>query len=452
MAEAVAAERNGPEEGRLKRAVSRRMLIFFVVGDMLGGGIYALVGEVGGEVGGAIWTAFAAAFLLAAFTAGAYAELVTKYPRAGGAALYAHNAFRNPLVTFLVGFAVMCSSVTSAAGLSSAFGGDYLSEFVSLPAPAVAVVVLLLVALINFRGIAESVKLNVGFTVVEVTGLILIILIGIAALFAGQAEPARALEFKEGGAAVPLLILSGAALAFYALLGFEDSVNVAEEVERPRRAYPTALFGGIAIAGTIYVLVALTAGMVVPVDTLSDSDGPLLEVVKAGPLPIPTTLFAAIALFALANTCLINLIVASRLLYGMAEERIIPSVFGRLHPTRRTPVVAIVFTTLLAIVLALTGDLEALADTTVTLLLVAFVMVNASVLVLRREPVEHDYFRVPTAVPVIGAIVCVALLTQVEGATWLRAVILVGIGFVLWLVNRLVTGRRDDVDPAKLGG
>lgn len=346
----------------------------------------------------------------------------------------------------------MCSSVSSAAGLSNAFGGDYLSELVALPASAVAVVVLLLVALINFRGIAESVKLNVGFTIVEVTGLVLIVLIGIAALIAGQAEPARVLEFKEGGTAVPLLILSGAALAFYALLGFEDSVNVAEEVDRPRRAYPTALFGGIAIAGTLYVLVALTAGMVVPTDTLAGSDGRLLEVVRAGPLPIPTTLFAAIALFALANTCLINLIVASRLLYGMAEEGIIPGAFARVHPTRRTPVVAIVFTTLLAIVLTLTGDLEALANTTVTLLLVAFVMVNIAVLVLRREPVEHDYFHVPTAVPVIGAIVCIGLLTQVEGAIWLRAGLLVLLGLVLWLVNRSLAGRTDDVDPAKLGG
>ena len=451
---ASAADREGAgaaQDGQLKRAVTRRMLVFFIVGDMLGGGIYALVGEVGGEVGGAIWTAFLAAFVLAGFTAGAYAELVTKYPRAGGAALYADKAFRIPLVTFLVGFAVMCSSITSASALANAFGGDYLSEFVELPAKAVALAVIAIVTLVNLRGISESAKLNVGFTIVEVSGLVLIILIGVAALVSGDADPGRALEFKQGSS-VPLLVLAGAALAFYALLGFEDSVNVAEEVDQPRRAYPTALLAGVVIAGTIYVLVALVAGMVVPTETLAGSDGPLLEVVKAGPLPVPTLLFAAIALFALANTCLINMIVASRVLYGMAEQGIISSFFARVHASRRTPTVAIVFTTALSVVLVLTGDLEALADTTVTLLLCAFVIVNIAVLVLRRTPVEHDHFRVPTVVPVIGALVCLGLLTQVEAATFFRAGLLILLGLVLWVVNRLVAGRTGDVDPGKRSG
>src|SRR5687767_5804133 len=138
----------------LKRAISRRLLLLLVVGDVLGAGIYALVGEVGGRVGGAIWTAFALALLLALFTAFAYSELVTKYPRAAGAALYVNKAWRIPFLTFMVAFTVMCSELTSAATLSRAFGGDYLSEFVDLPTVVVALAFITGVGLINFRGIA----------------------------------------------------------------------------------------------------------------------------------------------------------------------------------------------------------------------------------------------------------------------------------------------------------
>src|SRR5215204_5185968 len=147
------------EASGLKQAIGRNMLLFFVVGDVLGAGIYALVGEVGGCVGGAIWTAFAMALLLAVFTAFAYAELVTKYPRAAGAALYVNKAFRRPFLTFLVAFAVMCSGLASAATLARAFGGDYLSEFVSLPTALVGVGFIVVMTLVNFRGIGESVKL-----------------------------------------------------------------------------------------------------------------------------------------------------------------------------------------------------------------------------------------------------------------------------------------------------
>jgi amino acid transporter len=430
------------ESSGLKRAVTPAMLLLFVVGDMVGGGIYALVGEVGGRVGGALWSGFALALFLALFTAGSYAELVTKYPKAGGAALYVHRAFGRPFVTFLLGFAVMMSSITSAAALSRAFGGDYLSEFVSLPAVIVGLVVVAIIALINFRGIGESVKVNVACTIVELLGLLLVLAIGVAFVSGGDGDPGRAFEFKEGSDSIPFLILAGASLAFYALIGFEDSVNIAEETQEPSRAYPRAIFGGLALGGVVYVSVAIIASMSVPTDKLAESDGPLLEVVQLGPLAVDTKLFAAVALFSLANTILINLITASRLLYGMGEERVIPGVFRTVHPRNRTPIVGILFSTLIAMALILTGDLEALADTTVTLLLIAFVGVNVSVLASRRDVVDHDHFRVPSAIPVIGAIVCLGLLTQREADIWLRAGILLLVGLALYAVNVAVTRRE----------
>ena len=436
----------------LKPAITRTMLIVFVIGDVLGAGIYALVGEVGGEVGGAIWTAFLLALVLAVFTAGAYAELVTKYPQAAGAALYVNRAFRKPFFTFMVAFAVMCSGITSAATLATAFGGEYLSEFVDLPKLLVGFVFITIVALVNFRGISESVKLNLGLTAIELLGLLLVVAIGLAFLLDGGGEPSRAFEFKDGEA-VPLAILGGASLAFFALIGFEDSVNVAEETKEPSKIYPRALFGGLAVAGVIYLLVTVIASMVVPTGTLTDSDGPLLEVVDQGPLGVSTKVFAAIALFALTNGALINMIMASRLVYGMAAQGIVPPTLGRVHSARQTPWVAIIFTTILAFVLIAVGDLESLAKTTVLLLLTVFVCVNVSVLVLRRDRVDHDHYRTPTFVPILGALICLVLIVQKivddAGQLVLAGGLLV-LGAVLYLIARATAGPAKPIDPASL--
>lgn len=430
---------SGEDGGRqLRRAVSRRMLFFFILGDILGGGIYALVGEVGAEVGGAIWASFLVALLLAALTAASYAELATKYPRAGGAALYAKEAFRSPFVAFLVSFAVVASGVTSASALARAFGGDYLGEFVTVPVAVAALVFVGVVAVVNYVGILVSVRLNLVFTLVELTGLVLVVAIGAAALFAGEGEPGRALELKEGGAPA-LAILGGAALAFYALIGFEDSVNIAEETKEPERSYPFALFAGLAAAGAIYVVVTVVASMAVPTQRLAASSGALLEVVRIGPLAVPSKVFSAIGLMALANGALINMIMASRLLYGMAKEGVLPASFARVG-RRQTPIVAIVFTTLLSVGLILTGELGTLADTTVLLLLGVFIAVNASALLLRGERVGHDHFRIPAILPVLGIAACLLVMTQVEAEIWARAGALLSLGLVIWGLQRV--GRR----------
>lgn len=452
----------------LKRTIGRTVLLLFVVGDILGAGIYALTGTVAAEVGGAIWLPFLLAFVLAALTATAYAELVARYPRAAGAALYANRAFRRPFLTFLVAFAVMMSGITSASAAARAFGGDYLAELLPFGVPVLvaAWVFLGLITLVNVLGVSESVRVNVVLTLIEASGLLVIIGIGAWALAQGDGDPGRALELRTDGPAW-MGVLGGTALAFYALLGFEDSVNLAEEARHPRRDFPRALFGGLAVAGAIYLAVAFTASMLVETDALVGSTGPLLEVVRVAGLAFPPWLFALIALLAVMNTALINMMMASRLVYGMARERIVPAVLGRVHRRRRTPVVAIAFTVVLALTLTATGDLGDLADTTVLLLLLVFAVVNVAVLVLRRrgpgeagdepERVEGDSersFRAPTWAPALGAVVSLVLaspLTGREGSVYLRAAVLLGIGVVLYVVNRLVVGKVE-ADDASLAG
>lgn len=435
---AVAAEEgtdrdSGEQETKLARRVGPVLLLFFVVGDILGGGIYTLAGKVGAEVGGAIWLAFLTAFVIASLTACSYAELVSKYPRAAGAALYVNKAFDRPFLTFMIAFAVMASGITSASTLARGFAGDALAEFVDVRVIPVAIAFMLVIALINARGISESVRVNAVLTAIEIGGLLLVIVIGLAAFGESTSDFGRNLDFKEG---VPpfFAVLSGAGLAFYALIGFEDSVNIAEETQRPSRNYPRILFGGLAIAGVLYLAVLLVSSAVVDTDRLVETSAPLVKVGETGPLGVSPRIFAAITLFALANGALINMIMASRLVYGMSEEGIVPSFFGRVLSLRRTPVTAIVFTTLLGLILVSTGDLTSLADTTVLLLLVAFTAVNVSVLVLRRDHVEHEHFRAPSLAPVVGVIASIYLIADNDGEIFLRAGLLLLLGVVLWLV------------------
>lgn len=428
----------------LRRAVTGPLLYLFILGDVLGAGVYALIGEMAGTAGGLVWLSFAVALAMAMLTAASYAELVTKYPRAGGSAVYAEKAYRSPLVAFLVGFCMLAAGMVSAAGLSLAFTGEYLTAFLDVPQVPAAIVFLVVVALVNAWGIKESLRANVVMTLVESAGLVLVIVLGAWVIGRGDADLGGAFT-PPADTTVALAVLGSALVAFYSFVGFETSANLAEEIRDVSRVYPRALFGALATAGGVYVLLGFVAPAVVPPDELAGSSGPLLEVVRAAGFVSPE-LFAAVALVAVANGALLTMIMASRLAYGMARQGLLPSAVGRVLPRRRTPGVAILVTTAVAIVLAATGELVDLASTVVLLLLFVFLSTNVAVLVLRRDPVDHDHFRAPTALPVLAVLSCVVLLTQQKAQHWALAGILLAVGAVVFLVTRLTTarGRRHD--------
>ena len=441
MTERMTEARKGDDDldgGPLKRGITGPLLFLFILGDVLGAGIYALMGVLSQDVGGALWAPLLVALLLALLTAGSYAELVTKYPRAGGAAVFAERAFRRPMVSFLVGFCMLAAGVTSAAGLALAFAGDYLRTFVDVPAVPAAMVFLLLVAALNARGISESVKSNVVMTVIELSGLLIVIVVVAVMVGGGRGDVGRVTEFPDG-ATPALAVLSGAIVAYYSFVGFETSANVIEEVRNPQKVYPTALFGALLTAGVVYVLVGVASATALSPDELAESSGPLLAVVGASGVGIPNWVFSAIALVAVANGALLTMIMSSRLSYGMAEQGLLPAVLTRVLPNRRTPWVAIAATTVVAMLLTLAGDLSTLAETVVLLLLFVFISTNVAVLVLRRDAVEHDHFRVWTVVPVLGVGSCILLLTQQDAKVWLFGAILLAVGAVLYLVSRVAT-------------
>ncbi len=456
----------------LKRVLGPKLLLLFIVGDILGTGVYALTGDVAAEVGGAAWAPFLVAFSVALLTGFSYLELVTKYPHAAGAALYTHKAFGIHFLTFIICFTVMSSGITSASTASLAFAAN-LSTGLSLGLGVgsggvllVALGFMLLVAAVNLRGVAESVRTNVVLTLIELTGLLLVILVGFWVMVQGDADFGAVVTFETAGdKSVFLAVTTATSLSFFAMVGFEDSVNMAEETKDPSRIFPKVMLTGLSITGLIYVLISIAAVATVPVGRLSASDTPLLEVMQVGVPDLPVDdIFPFISMVAVANSALINMLMASRLLYGMAKQAVLPSFLGKVHRGRRTPWAAILFTTALAFglisyanTLSETG-VSTLGGTTALLLLGVFTVVNVSVLVLRRDPVEHDHFRAPTALPVIGALACAYLATPFSGTSnklYEIAGILLAIGVLLWVItwfaNRALRGQRTFVkDPDDL--
>lgn len=456
-----------PEE--LARAISAPLLFFYVLGDVLGSGIYALIGVMAAQVGGAFWTSFVVGVAAAMLTGFAYAELITKYPHAAGAAMYTGRAFNNRFFTFLVAFCTVAASLAATGALALAFSGYFLELLVALlsvPLLLAALVFVVVLAFINFRGISESVKLNLAMSITEIAGLVLVLGIGVVVLLAGGADLGRPFDFNEGGNPV-LLALTGATLAFFAMTGFENAANVAEEVQNPSRVYPRALLGGMASAGIIYLVIAFIASMVVATDQLAGSEVALLEVVRQGFPAFPGWVFAIIACIAITNTCLVALITNSRIMYGMARENVVPRIFARTHRSRRTPWVAIVFTTIVALVLIVgVGEqgVNTLASATVAFLLAVFALVCLCALVLRRDRVPQENYTAPTVILILGVVVNVALLlyilvTDIQGliagdvgpresvVVVCLVMLLVGVG--LYFVNNLAQRR---LDPSRSGG
>ena len=449
-------------EPSLHRVMGPWLLLLFIVGDILGTGIYALTGQVAKQVGGAVWLPFVVAFVVALMTAFSYLELVTKYPRAAGAALYTHRAFGIHFVTFIVAFAVMCSGITSSSTASRAFAAN-LSHAFDLNFTAVGItmtglIFMAAIAIINFRGVGESVKMNVLLTCVELTGLLIIIFIGLWAIGGGKGDVSRVMEFKTTGGTIFWPVIAATTLAFFAMVGFEDSVNMCEETKDPVNTFPKILLTGLFITGTIYVLVSISSITLVPPDQLGEGEAPLLKVVQAGAPNFPLWIFGFITMFAVANSALINMLMASRLVYGMSREHVLPTMLGKVHAGRRTPYIAIAFTTLLAFgLITFVGAVPALGGTTALLLLCVFTIVNIAVLVLRRDPVAHKHFRTPTILPVFGALTCAFLAgpwTGRDPVQYKVAGVLIGIGVALWVVTIVInraTGVKEDEPDERIG-
>ncbi len=466
---------NGPEPD-LKRVMGPKLLLLFIVGDILGAGVYAVTGQLAGLVGGIAWVPFLVAFVVAALTALSYLELVTKYPQAAGAALYTHKAFGVHFVTFLVAFAVICSGITSASTSANVLAQNLTGGLVvngwldELPGTGtvtlIALAFMVLLALVNLRGVGESVKFNVILTLVEIVALTMVIGVGFYVMAQGDGDFSRVTTFNDSGdKGLFFAVTAATSIAFFAMVGFEDSVNMVEETKEPERIFPRVMLTGLGIAVIIYMLVAISVVTVLStaqIDEVNKAAGrTLLEVVKVGSPDFPIDkVFPFLACFAVANTSLINMMMASRLLYGLANQDVLPRTLGKVSPNSRAPWVGIIFSTVLALGLivyvANRSDSDIvinLSAVTALLLLCVFTVVNIACLVLRRDGRESR-FRSPGLTPAVAAILCAFLVgpwVDRDGLIYQIAGGMLVIGVVLWAItwatNRGIrakkTGFRD---------
>lgn len=443
-----AGKLDGTSRPELHRSIGPFQMALYGLGSMLGSGVYGLIGQAAGQVGNAVWLAFLVALVAALLTAFTYASLGSRYPRAGGAAYIAERAYRSPLVGFVVGLAVACSSLTSVATQSRVFAANLASLTGSSGQTAVflALGFLLLLTGLVLRGIRESMWVNVLCTCIEAGGLLLVVAVGIS--YWGSVDLLETPPPGEGASDVMmLLVLQGAVLTFFSFLGFEDTLNVAEECRDPQRTVPIGLIAAMAMAAVIYVAVAITAVSVLPWRELAAAPGPLTAVMEKAAPWLPPIVYASITLFAVANTALVNYVTASRLAYGMAHQGLLPSWLGRVHATRRTPHLAILAMFVIVTPLALIGTIGQLAAATVLLLLIVFALLNGALVLLKNRKGEPlGRFEIPLILPLLGSLVCTGLvIVRVTTGDWrapaLAGAMLAGI-FLLYAIYRPKTEQR----------
>ncbi|RVT93009.1 APC family permease [Sphingomonas crocodyli] len=427
--------------------------MLYGVGSMLGAGIYGLIGKAAGVMGSALWAAFLLAMLAALLTGLSYASIASRYPKAAGAAYVTLRAYRWPSLAYVVGLTVLLSGLVSIATQAKVVAENVAPLLGVAEGPSIAgtpliilllaIGFLLLLAAIVFRGITESLWANALCTFLEAGGLLLVIIVGIT--FWGDTNLIETPTRADGTSGITaILLLQGSLLTFFSFIGFEDMLNVAEEVENPQRSIPFALIGAMLIASAIYVAVSITAVSVLPWQELVDAPSPLQAVVARAAPWFPEIGFTFITIAAVANTALVNYVMGSRMLYGMSRQGMLPEALGSVHGRRRTPHVAIALMLAVVIALQFAGDITQLASATVLLLLLVFTVVNIGLAILkRRDGRIEGSFDVPLAVPVLGALVCLCMMAgQATQEDMMGPLIALGLVATIGLLY-IVSGKRN---------
>jgi len=408
-----------PEAPSLMRTIGPAQMALYGLGSMLGAGIYGLIGKAAGQAGNAVWLSFVVALVAALLTAFSYASLGSRYPRAAGAAYVTERAYGFPLLSFMVGLALVCSGLTSIATQSQVFAANIAALFglESIPLSWLALGFVLILTGLVFRGIRESMWVNVLCTLIEAGGLVIVIVAG--ASYCGSVDYLET-PTLPGSDHAALLVMQAAVLAFFAFIGFEDMINVAEETRDPERTVPLGLILAMAAAAVLYIAIAVTAVSVVPWQELAEAPGPITAVMERAAPSVPPLLFTVITLFAVANTALVNYVTASRLIYGMARQGLLPQRLGNVHAARRTPHLAVAALFLVLAPLALLGTITELAAATVLLLLLVFTVVNGALFILKgRDGEKRGRFEIPRALPALGASTCLILIVvRVATGDW----------------------------------
>ena len=392
----------------LQRSISLPLLTLYGLGTTIGAGIFVLIGKIAGVSGIYAPFAFLLASVLAGLSAFSFAELSSRYPESAGEAAYVREGLGSSRLAVIVGLFVVAAGLISTSAIVIGFSG-YLAEFAPWPPVVSRVVVVLVLGGLVCLGIGVSVTLAAIITLTEVGVLVVIIFFGVELIgtdFASGQGP-----LPPGNSGIWVSIATGAVLAFYAFIGFEDIVNVAEETRNPTRVVPYAIILTLAFTTILYVIVATVAVSAVPFVELARSDAPLSLIFEraSGYSGKPISVLAVISVL---NGALIQIIMASRVLYGLSRRNMLPTWFGAVHPKTRTPVAATLFCTGIIIVLTITFQIEGLAGATSLVALTIFAIVNLALLKLKLAggAKPERTFSVPLVIPFLGLIASIALI------------------------------------------
>ena len=399
------------ERPRLRRSLGVGLLLFYGLGNIIGAGIYVLIGEVAANAGSAAPLAFLLSSIPAALTALTYTELASRLPYSAGEAVYAHAAFRSANLSRVVGLIIALAGMLSAAAIARGFAG-YLGVIVHAPDALAISGLIVVLTIIAIWGIRQSMWLAAILTLIELAGLLLVI--GGGLLHLGDTAtlaPTTVISPVDSHETVSAWtwsgVFAGAFLAFYAFLGFEDMVNVAEEVERPERNLPLAILLALIISSLMYAGVSWIGLQLATAAELAASEAPLaLLITRATALPGET--LALIALLAVSNGVLAQIIMASRIAYGMAAQGWMPRALMRVELRTQTPVIATLAVALIVLVLALTQPIAGLANATSALILVIFTGMHVALMILQRRPGPQPAWHIPRWIPPIGIAVNLA--------------------------------------------
>lgn len=394
------------EPEQLKRAISLPMLAFYGIGTILGAGIYVLVGKVAGYAGMYTPIAFLLAAILAGFSAFSYAELSVRFPRSAGEAIYIQEGLKLQPLSIVVGLMIVAIGITSTATLVSGLTG-YAREFILLPDELIIIATILIMGAVVAWGISESVVIASLMTLLEIFGLLVILWVardGFGMLPARGSELLPPVDLVTWSG-----VLLGSFVAFYAFIGFEDIVNVAEEVKSVERNLPRAIIIALVVTTLFYILVSLLSILVVSPTELANSDAPLAYIYKTM-TGSDDKLIPVISVVSILNGALIQIVMASRVLYGMSRRNWLPAFLGHVHHRRRTPLKSTLLITALILVFSLLLPLLSLAKLTSFITLTIFTLINLSLLMLKLRRQASPGFTVPLWVPATGFVLSATFL------------------------------------------
>src|SRR5574338_723448 len=416
----------------LRRHLGLFHTTMYGVGLILGAGIYTLIGDASGIAGNSIWLSFVLAAVSAVFTGLSYAELSSMYPKAAAEYSFIKNAFQNNFVAFLVGWLTLFVAVISAAAIALGFGG-YFTEIFGIPIAASAILIIAVLSFVNFFGIRESSSMNIIFTIIEAAGLGLVIWAGLSF----SAADINYFEMPNGFSG----IFSAFTLVFFAYIGFENIANIAEEIKNPRKVLPRAIILAITITAIVYILVSVSVIRVLSWQDLGISVAPLADMIKKALGQEWGFGILLIALFATTNTVLIMLISGSRILYGIALDKALPSLFSVVHQKRKTPWIAVMIIGALSAGFVFVGDISTVANISVFAIIMVFVLVNLSLIWLRyKGPDIERPFRSPLSVKKFPVLAALGIITPILGIIQLDPFVIsmgfavIGAGVVFYFV------------------